>query len=176
VKLIELREEKEEVHGKAWKDNELEVLFKEVKRATLSKEESHDLADEIEEQHQLGRSHTGIYQILMQLHMIIHGTFPDGVIVYPGNWQTVTGSIIKFAKKKGFEAENNIEKAKTDMAERIKRKKAKINKPDATRLMADYYKEHKSTLPKTITKYRDEIIKDIMDGKSIADTFDKYTK
>lgn len=161
-------------HMKRWSDKDLDILFKKIKTTTLTKEDTRELAVEIETEHDLGRTEVGIYQILIQLHMIVHGSFPEGVIVGEGRWTTVGDTIVKFGRTKGYEAEENIKKANTDMKDRVARKKAKVSKEKATKMMADYYKANKADLPKTISKQRDALIKDIMIGTPVDKAFNKY--
>ena len=101
--ILEARDE----HQKRWADSDIDVLYNEVKKTTMSKEEVRDLSKQLAQQHDLGRTAVGIYQILIQLHMMVHGVFPEGIIVYEGNWQNVTNTIKKFAKALGHDAEVN---------------------------------------------------------------------
>lgn len=178
MKLVEIRtlyEKDEERYHKKWSDEELEVIHKEVKKTSLSKEEMAALAKEIETSEKLERTYTGIYQMIMQMHMIVHGEYPQGVVVYEGNWQKVAGNAIRFGKEKGYDVEPNIKKAKADMKERVAKKKSQVKEPEARQMMADYYKEHKEQLPKNISSHREEIIQDIMKGTSPEEAFKKFT-
>lgn len=178
MKLLEIAAtEKPEQFQKQWSDEDLKLLLNDVERSEFSKEEMLQMAREFEEKYseRLGRTKAGISQILMQLHMVVYGKFPDGVIVYPGKWQAVSNRMLKFAVQNGYrQAAQNIEAAKVDMAERIERKKAKLKKPHAKEAVMAYYRANKANLPKDIGKHRDELIQSMMDGLSVEEAFGRF--
>lgn len=174
--IADAEERVEDRHRKWWTNEELDPLFNVVKKSTLSKEETQDLAREVKERFKLNRTETGVYQVLIQLHMVIHGVFPDGIIVYPGNWQHVTDNMVKYARSKGLDVEERIKAARTDMEKRIKRHQSKVKEPIAREMMANYYKENKNWLPpaKDMSKHRDSIIKMIMNGTSPEEAYSHF--
>lgn len=179
MKLNEIANEEPELdsrHGKRWSDQELEPLFNEVRRTTMSKEEARDIAAMAAEKYGLDRTPTGIYQMLIQLHAIIHGHMPEGVIIYPGNWQQVAGQAIRFAQKKGIDVVENIKAARRDMDERVARARAKVKRPEALQLMSDFYRQNKDSLPRDIVQHREEIVDAIMNGEPVADVFAKFAQ
>ncbi len=176
--LLEVTDEQSDQFRKQWSDEDLKLLLNHVAQTDFSKEEMEQMATEFAERYadRLGRTTTGIRQILMQLHMVVYGKFPDGVIVYPGQWQSVSKRMVEFAVQNGYEeAAQNIETAKVDMAERIERKKAKLSRDDAVAKMSEYYTANKLSLPKDIVKHREEIIKSMMDGLSVEESFGRFT-
>ena len=107
--------------------------------------------------------------------MVVYGKFPDGVIVYPGKWQSVSKRMVDFAVQNGYrEAVRNIETAKAHMAQRIERKKAKLKRPDAKDAVMAYYRANKDTLPNDIGKHREELIQSMMDGLSVEEAFGRF--
>jgi len=50
--------------------------------------------------------------------------------------------------------------------------KTLMKREQALKIMADYYKENKDKYPRSIRKFREEIISSIMNGKSPQETFD----
>lgn len=177
MKLFEIAEERTEQFHKKWSDEDLKLLLSDVARSEFSKEEMNQMALEFAEKYaeRLGRTKAGISQILMQLHMVVYGKFPDGVIVYPGKWQSVSKRMIDFAVQNGYrEAVRNIESAQVDMAKRIERKKSKLKEPDAIAKMSEYYKANRDTLPKDIVKRRKDIIQSMMDGLSVEEAFGRF--
>lgn len=179
MKLFEIAEqERPEQFHKKWSDEDLKLLLRDVEQSEFSKEEMNQMAMEFAEKYaeRLGRTKAGISQILMQLHMVVYGKFPDGVIVYPGKWQSVSRRMIDFAVQNGYpEAARNIETAKVDMAKRIERKKSKLKRPDAVTKMSEYYKANRDRLPKDITKRREEIVQSMMDGLSVEEAFGRFS-
>ena len=174
--ILEMAEQSDQFHKK-WSDEDLKLLLNHVARTDFSKEEMNQMATEFAERYaeRLGRTEVGIRQILMQLHMVVYGKFPDGVIVYPGKWQSVSNRMINFAIQNGYEeATQNIETAQVDMAERIERKRAQLKRPDALAKMHEYYTVNKASLPKDIVKHREEIIKSMMDGLSAEEAFGRF--
>lgn len=172
--LVEATSETSEQFHKKWSDEDLKLLLNHVARTDFSKEEMNQMASEFAERYadRLGRTKAGISQILMQLHMVVYGKFPDGVIVYPGQWQSVSRRMVAFAVQNGYEeAAQNIESAKVDMAERIERKKTRSNAPYD---MYEYYKANKARLPKDIVKHKDEIIASMQNGLSAEEAFGRF--
>ena len=178
MKLFEITApETSEQFGKKWSDEDLKLLLNHVAQTDFSKEEMNQMAAEFAERYadRLGRTKSGISQILMQLHMVVYGKFPDGVIVYPGQWQSVSKRMIDFAVQNGYEeAVQNIESANVDMAERIERKKAKLKRPEALAAMHAYFKANKDSLPGDIGQHRDEIVQSLENGLSAEEAFGRF--
>ena len=178
MRLLEIAtQEKPEQFHKKWSDEDLRLLLDEVERTEFSKEEMLQMATEFAEKYaeRLGRTKAGISQILMQLHMVVYGKFPDGVIVYPGKWQSVSRRMIDFAVQNGYrQAAQNIKAAKIDMAERIERNKSKLKRPEAKDAVMAYYRANKDALPRDIGKHREELIQSMMDGLSVEEAFGRF--
>lgn len=159
--------------GDRWNDDELNIVLKNVKNAELSKEEIHDRAKDLVERNDFNRTVDGILFAMNRMHILIHGIAPQGESAARAETMfKIPESMIKFAQSKGYDAFENIKKARIDLQGRPVRVKQDV----ATRLMSDFYKENKDSMPGDIGQHRDDIIKSIMTGLSPDESFARFTK
>lgn len=160
--------------GTRWKDEELSVVYQAMVNARneMSIEETTDLAKELSEKEGFERTARGALFALNRMHVLIHGVAPHGVPERTAEAMcTPPETMIAFAEKQGIKTGSNIAKAKAE----AKTRKPKIKRPEAMKMMSDYYMANKDKLPKDIAKRREEIIDSIMDGKAPEEAFAQFT-
>lgn len=158
--------------GRSLNDTHFEMAFNAIKNKELDKAGIKDLAKEFGESDKFDRTADSAEFVLSRMHILIHGLAPHGETQNRAETMfTIPKTMIDFANRKGLDTFENIERAKIDLKGRpIKRKQ-----PEATKMMADYYKANKDKLPKDIAKQRENLIKDIMSGLSPEEAFARYS-
>lgn len=153
-------------------DAQFQMAYNAVSREELTREDIKELARQFEESEVYGRTAGSAEFVLNRMHILVHGTAPIGETESRAETMfNIPETMIKFAERQGIDAFGNIELAKIDLAERPK----KVKQDVATQMMADYYRMNKQFLPKNISQFRTDIIRDIMTGTSPEVAFNKYT-
>ena len=159
--------------GKRLADQQMEMAHKAIVKKELDKAEIKDLAKQFEESEAFGRTAGSSEFLLSRMHILIHGLAPHGETESRAETMfNIPKTMVEFANKKGIDTFENIEKAKVD----LKGRPRKVKLEAAKKMMADFYKANKDKLSKNITKYREDIIKDIMAGGEPAKVFATYSK
>ena len=160
--------------GTRWKDEELAVVYKAMVNARneMSIEETTDLAKELSEKEGFDRTTRGALFALNRMHVLIHGVAPHGVPERTAEAMcTPPETMIVFAEKQGIKTDTNIAKAKAE----AKTRKPKVKRPEAMKMMSDYYMANRAKLSKDIAKHRAEIIDSIMDGLTPEESFARFS-
>lgn len=153
-------------------DEHFELAFKAVRGDEKTKEEISDLATELSEHEKYGRSKASADFILNRMHILVHGVAPHGETERRAETMfTIPKTMIEFANKKGLDTDFNIEHAR----EELRNRPARIKRPEAMKVMSDYYMKNKDSLPKDIRQHRDAIITDLMTGQPPEKVFAKYS-
>ena len=158
--------------GTRWSPQELQLVFQAVKKNEASKEEISQLARTLGERDDFDRTTAGAEFALNRMHILIHGVAPEGETESRAEKMfAIPSTMTKFAEDKGYDPFANIKKAKAELKGRPVRVKPDV----ARKMMSDYYKANKASLPKDITKSRDAVIKDLMVGMSPKEAFDRHS-
>ena len=150
-------------------DKHFELAFNAVKNQELEKEEIADLSRELADTEQYGRSKDSANFILNRMHILVHGVAPGGETERRA--ETMFGipkTMIDFANRKGIDTDYNIEHAR----EELRNRPSRIKRPEAMKIMSDYYMANKATLPKSVKGQREEIIGRLMQGMAPEQAFD----
>lgn len=159
--------------GDRWDDDELKIVLKAVKKAEMSREEVSDRAKELAERDDFNRTVDGIMFALNRMHILIHGMAPQGESAARAETMfKIPESMIKYAQRNGYDAFENIKKAKIDLQGRPVR----VKQQAATQMMSDFFKANKDGLPGDIGQHREDIIKSIMTGLLPGEAFAQFTK
>ena len=134
----------------------------------LSVEEIKDLSQEL--YGEVGRSPGSWEFTLTRLHILLFGMAPHGIsesraekmFGYPSK------EMVRFAQGEGIDVEGQISAARAE----LKNRPVRIKRDVARKLMSDYYMANKATLPKSVSKYREEIIDRLMTGMKPEQAFD----
>lgn len=173
MKLEDIKQINEKDDSSRLSDEQFQMAYDLVRKNELDKAEIKELAKELSEKEGFGRSNNSADFVLNRMHVLVHGLAPHGETEARAETMfTIPETMKAFAKKKGIDVFDSIQKAKLDLKNRPK----KVDQKTATAAMSEYYKAHKATLPKNISNFREEIIKDIMAGEEVAAVFGKYKK
>lgn len=174
MRLDEIILTEAEETGKRLSDKDLEIIYKYIKPTGLSIKEVKDIANEVVENNPDYKRNPGSALFaLTRMHALVHGKVPEGVTAQTAEkWFNPPETMKNFLRKKGYDIEENIDRAKKEVAQR----KVKRNKKTAIQLMSNFYKENKNQLKDDVSKYRDDIIKDLQDGATAEEAFAKYRK
>lgn len=156
--------------GDQFTDEQFELVYDKIKDQEFDKDEIDDLAQELEENDEFGRTRGSAKFVLIRMHILIHGIAPDGITERSAETMfTISNTMNDFAARKGIDTFENIERAREELKHRpvhVKREKAK-------EMMHDYYHENKDWLPRDIAKSREDIIDSIMNGDEPDEAFSK---
>lgn len=170
MKLQDIAENYQDT-GKALTDAQLEMAFKAIKNEELDKAEIDDLAKQFEESETFGRTRGSAQFLLNRMHILVHGLAPYGETERRAETMfAIPQSMIEFADRKGIDTVYNIKNAR----EELKNRPVRIKRPEATNMMFDYYKANKNSLRKDVGEHREQIINDIMGGKSPEEAFAQF--
>lgn len=158
--------------GMQWKPEEFELVFQAIKGAEVSKEEIIDLAKTLGERDDFDRTTAGAVFALNRMHILVHGTAPYGETESRAEKMFgIPDTMIRFARSKGYDTFENIEKARAELKGRPVRRK----EPEARQMMAAYFQQNKERLPRDITQHRKAIINDLMAGLTAEEAFGRYS-
>ena len=156
--------------GTRFTDEQLELVYGKIKDEEFDKDEISDLAQELEESDDFGRTKESAKFALTRMHILIHGIAPDGETERRAETMfTIPNTMNEFAARKGIDTFENIERAR----EELKHRPVRVKREDAKEMMLDYYHENKDWLPKDIAKDREDIIDSIMNGDDPDEAFSK---
>ena len=151
---------------------DLGIAYDKLLRDQLSKEEIADYAEVISESGVYDRSTNSAVFVLSRMHTLLHGQAPDGETQNRADTMfNIPQSMYDFVIAQGdLDQEDlymHVREAKIELANRPTR----IKKEHAIALMAEYYKNHKKSLPTNVREYRSSIIDQIMEGISPQTAF-----
>lgn len=148
---------------------ELEILFNAVsKHGEMSRSEIQNLTRELEEKDMWHRGAFSAELGLARMHVLVHGVAPHGVTEKTAeNWMVPSRPMYKFAEKKGLTVDKNIERAKRELAGR----KPQLKREDAMKLLTDYVKANRGSIPPEARQYRDQLLGDIQSGLTPEEAF-----
>lgn len=106
---------------------------------------------------------------LIRMHILVHGIIPFN-LTYNAELFQVPETMHIFCHKHGYEIYETYENVCRAEKEALSRPK-KIKREAAVTLMSQYYTKNRNTLPKTIKKYREQIITKIMSGHDVELSF-----
>lgn len=169
MKLHDLFEDFSPESGKRLSDQQMQLAFNAVRRQELDKAEIADLARQFEENDVYGRTKESAEFLLTRMHILVHGLAPHGETERRAETMfRIPNTMIDYANRKGIDTVYNIEHAREELRNRPVRRK----RPEAKKMMFDYYKANKADLPKNINQYREEIVDRLMQGISPESAFD----
>lgn len=172
MRLQELLEQDYTAAGTRFTDAQFELAYRAVSKAEMTKEEINDAAQMLAERDEFGRSKASAEFVLTRMHILVHGLAPIGETEKRAETMfTIPRTMIQFAQRKGLDVYDNIEYAR----EELKTRPVRVKRPEAVRLMADYYNANKHSLPRGIATHREEIINLIMNGTPPAEAFNQFS-
>ena len=178
MKLFEILNERDtQVDGTKLTDQHFDLAYKYVKNSELDINEIADISVELASHEEFDRSKDSAKFILTRLHILVHGIAPQGINEKTASeWFKASKAMNNYARSKGHDVEENLVKARAELKHRKTR--AKVNKPTAKKIMIDFYNNHRDALvpQNEISKHRNQIEKDIMDGKGADIAFRTYFK
>lgn len=144
-------------------DTHFNLAYNAVKREELDKAEINDLAKELADHEEYGRSADSAQFVLNRMHILVHGVAPHGETEKRAETMfSIPKTMVQFANEKGLDTDFNIEHAR----EELRNRPARVKRPEAMKMMSDYYMKNKDSLPKNVRDYREDIIELIMKGTS----------
>ena len=151
-------------------DEQFELVYDKIKDKEFDKDEISDLAQELEESDDFGRTKGSAKFALTRMHILIHGVAPDGETERRAETMfTIPNTMNEFATRKGIDTFENIERAR----EELKHRPVRVKYDKAKEMMHSYYHENKDWLPRDIAKSREDIIDSIMNGDEPDEAFSK---
>ena len=154
--------------------SQMTIAYKKLQEANpsvntaLSIEEIADIAKTLSESDEFARTEGSAMFILTRMHVLIEGMAPYGVSEKRAETLFMPSTnMVEFVEELGYDADIQIANARKDLQQRP----VKVKRPDAVQIMADYYKDNKDDLPKSVVKHREVIIDCIMNGMSVEESF-----
>lgn len=155
---------------------ELDFLLSLVKEKPLTKADIMNISEDISGSSNYLRTIYSAQISLTILHTLAHGLLPYGVIPQEGQWQVPSRLMIEYAQSRGYDVESHIKQAKTNLEERVKALKSKKTRKVAVALLSSYFQENRKQLRADVADYREDILRDIMNGVEVTFAFQRYTK
>lgn len=158
--------------GTNFSEEELETLYTIIAhQKELDRQDLKHIAAQLNE---TGKWTRGIFSAelgLARMHVLVHGVAPHGVSERTAEgWMTPSGPMDKFARSKGIDVDNNVKRARRELAGR----RAKLGYEDAKNMMADYAKHNRHLITPAVRKYRDKIIADIQAGLTPGEAIQRF--
>lgn len=163
-------------HGSRLSLRQIEMVYNKVMSESqpLTVEEVNEMAQDLELNSEFGRTSGSAYFAIMRMHILIHGMAPYDVS--EGRAETMFANFSKameqFADSVGINAQAQISSAREEMKSRPQ----KVKRPDAMKMMSEYYMKMKNRLSPEVKNHRDEIIGQLMNGVSAEEAFSPYLK
>lgn len=120
---------------------------------------------------QYSRTGSSLKLAAPRMYAIVHGELPLDKIDNAGWFKTIPKTMITYAESQGYEAADNLRKAKINNQHRQK----KLTEPEAKAMMISYFKDHELHLDKkAVVAARPKITRQLIAGEHIDVVFDPY--
>lgn len=160
-------------------DDQMKMAYDKLIQRELTKEEISDLSQQFADQGDYARTKNSAIFLLSRMHILLHGIAPEGETKERANTMfKISDHMKKFVINQGDLDLEDINYHIGEAAKELQTRKVrtKLNQEDATRIMVDFYQKHKANISNEVRHYlkRQDIIKDIMNGKTPEEAFQQY--
>lgn len=161
-------------------DEEMELVYGRLRRNEMSKAEIQEFAKAMVEGGKYQRSVGSLVFLMERMHILMHGSIPDGetstwvyTFLTSDLWD-MRSFIVHQGDLNGRDIRDNVAMAKKQYDQIVAEKTRKASLPNreaAMQMMSEFYRKNKQFIKPDVAKFREQIIADIMSGKSTEESF-----
>lgn len=167
----------EDIHATGRLTNEeLGLAYDRLMRSEMTKEEINDFAKDFTTSGRYPRTAGSLIFVMSRMHILLHGVAPEGETQSRADTMfNIPQSMIDYVLGRGDLDEEDLRLHIRNAEEDLAARPVRLRKEDALKVMSEFYRAHKPTLPKDIGSHREEILSDIMNGVPAEQAFAKYS-